>query len=479
MEEVGKNHRCYTEKEKQWSRIRDAVAGSDDVKKAGEMYLPMPEGMSLPQYKSYVKRSVFYPVADRTLRGLTGLVFRHEPVFDLPARLEPIRDNATSKCETLNTLSKTIVSELLSMGRFGLLADFPEFVTSSEETPYVSTYNAENIVNWTIYNVWGKAVISRVELIDDVGQEEDDQECRLELLLDDSRYIVRRWMRNKKGNWDLMSETVPLIKGQPLNYIPFVFANAYDLLPNPNKPPILDLVDLNLAHYRGSADYEHALFLTAQPTPWINGGLTEDRKPTSIGPGTIWMLPQNASAGMLEFSGKGIEAQRNAMNDKEVQMASLGARMINDSRVRNESTDTARIRGRSELALLTSVVKMAELALYRTLRTCAEWVGSPDSLEVKFNRDWVETRMEAREIKELVASWQSGAMSFATLYENLQRGEIASVERTMEEEKELIEEDLGMAMAVDVEMEELKAKNKPEPVVKPNNETEATNGGNE
>ena len=461
MQEIGHKHSSYQAKEAQWKRIRTALAGSDDVKKAAELYLPKPEGMSTAAYSAYVTRSVFYPVADRTLRGLTGLVFRHEPRFNLPNQLELMRDNATSKCETLNTLSKTVVSELLSIGRFGLLPDFPEFPIPNEDTriPYIATYCAESIVNWTIANYYGKAILQRVELIEDMEEEDQGEECRLELLLDDvtygePTYIVRRWLKLKKGGWTLIGETIPMIKGKPLSYIPFVFANSYDLTTEPNKPPMLDLIDLNLAHYRGSADYEHALFLTAQPTPYIAAGVTEDKKPTTIGPGSLWMLPLQATAGMLEFTGKGIEAQRNALNDKEVQMASLGARMINDSRVRNESTDTARIRGRSELALLTSVVKMAELAIFRVLETCAEWVGSPNSVEVKFNRDWVETRMEAREIKELVASWQAGAMSFETLYENLQRGEIASVERTVEEEKDLIEQDLIDMVEPKSEMEE-------------------------
>ena len=47
----------------------------------------------------------------------------------------------------------------------------------------------------------------------------------------------------------------------------------------------------------------------------------------------------------------------------------------------------------------------------------------------------------------MVKAWQSGSMSHQTLYENLQQGEIAPVDRTFEEEKELIEDeggDLGM-----------------------------------
>jgi hypothetical protein len=47
--------------------------------------------------------------------------------------------------------------------------------------------------------------------------------------------------------------------------------------------------------------------------------------------------------------------------------------------------------------------------------------------------------MTAQEMTELVKAWQSGAISYATMYDNLQRGEIARHGVTAEEEMALIE----------------------------------------
>jgi hypothetical protein len=55
--------------------------------------------------------------------------------------------------------------------------------------------------------------------------------------------------------------------------------------------------------------------------------------------------------------------------------------------------------------------------------------------------------MTAQELAELVKAHQAGAISFATLFDNLQRGEIIRSEKTAEQEKEEIAEDgpaLGM-----------------------------------
>jgi hypothetical protein len=42
-----------------------------------------------------------------------------------------------------------------------------------------------------------------------------------------------------------------------------------------------------------------------------------------------------------------------------------------------------------------------------------------------------------------VKAWQAGAISHETLYANLQRGEIAPLDRAFEDEKDLIEEEGG------------------------------------
>ena len=449
-------HSDFTRRTLQWARIRDALEGSDEIKENGEAYLPKPDGMTASAYDAYRARAQFYAVAERTLRGMSGLVFRHPTKFDLPSRLEPLREAATTDGHSLEVMSETVVNELLSIGRYGLLVDFPEQTNSSAAIPYIATYTAENITDWKVQFIDGLRTLTRVVLKDDFDSDDedvnDDAEQRLELIInDEGNYEVRRWMAagakkgsNENAAWVMHSTTVPTVNGKPLKRIPFVFINPYDLRPEVEKPPMLDLVNVNIGHYANSADYEHSLFLTSQPTPWVAGAINAENRPTAIGSGAFWVLPEGATAGMLEFKGAGVEALRQAMLDKEDRMAALGARMIHEGRNRNEASDTARMRGRSELSLLTNVVNMAQAGIERVLRIAAEWTGaSPNDVEVKMNRDWVETRMDPQELTALMKAWQAGAISFDTLWSNMQRGEIADIDRTADEEKDMIEEEGG------------------------------------
>ena len=452
---VSNVHSDFARRTVQWARIRDALEGQDEIKENGEAYLNKPDGMTANAYAAYKDRAQFYPVIERTLRGMSGMVFRHPIKAEFGERLEPLREAATTEGHSLEVMAENVVNEVLSMGRYGILVDFPSGNTDANSVPYLATYNAENITDWKVQFVNGMREVTRIVLKDDfdAGAEDDVNdaaEMRLELVINaDGHYEVRKWIaagakKDTKGSDGFImmgAPVVPTVGGKPLNKIPFVFINAYDMRPEVDKPPMLDLVDVNIGHYRNSADYEHALYLTAQPTPVAIGAINESNKPSAIGSGAFWILPEGSSAQYLEFSGTGIEAQRNAMSDKEDRMASLGARMIHDGKNRNEAADTAKMRGRGEMSLLTNVVNMAEAGIKRALRIATEWTGgNPDEVEVRLNRDWVETKMDPNTLNAMVKSWQAGAMSHQTLYENLQSGEIAPIDRPFDDEKDLIEE---------------------------------------
>jgi len=209
-------------------------------------------------------------------------------------------------------------------------------------------------------------------------------------------------------------------------------------------PAFRALCQVALSHFKKSCEREHAIYLTASPTPWVAGSIPADKVPTQIGAGTIWTLPEGTEVGMLEFQGHGVAAQRELMEEKVDTMATLGARMLSVTMNRNETIDTATQRTRSELALLHGVVVSVETALNRLLRLAAEWVGDdPDEASVSLSRDFIEATMEPRMIEQQMKLYLSGVISRASLHENLQKGEIVRADRSWQDEKDMIDEDGG------------------------------------
>lgn len=449
---INKTNASRGERLPQWTKIRDALEGEDRVKARGETYLPKPNGMKLPAYRAYLMRSCFYAVADRTLMGLTGLIFRHEPVFKLPKRLEPLLTYATPTYQSLTMLAHDIAREQLSVGRLGLLLDYPEFVPSPTTPPRIGMYRAEDIYDWMfgLHPATGEFCLKRVVFRQDYDTaSSNDPETLMEYLLDDGGNVVaNRWKINLPSKtWAIVKSYTPEVNGRRLQKIPFWFVNSRNMDPSIIKSPMLDFVNVNLAHYRNSADYEHALFLTAQPTPWAAGAWTETNKPTTIGPAVIWHLPEGGEAGMLEFTGAGVQAQQLAMKDKEERMAALGAALILDKSNVAETAETTRLKSKADTSLLVSSALTLEAALEAVLREASIWVGQeiPESDKEKavtITKDFVETRMAPGELQQLVAAWMAGAISRDTMHTNLQRGEIIAPTRTVEEERELVEEEM-------------------------------------
>lgn len=457
------HHRTYDKHCAHYERIDDALDGQDAVQSNTNIYLRNMPGMSRREFESYSKGGSYYPVAERTLRGMTGLALRNAPQIELPDRLEGMRLSATYRGHSLSVFIENVLREIMSKGRYVALLDFPTDGNNILSLPYLSTFNAKSILDWKYSLVGGKEQVTYLRLHEDnedLADEGIQQHLVLSLELlhpdpvnddmdfDNMRvgfiYKVRRF--HVKGSDEVMvHESIPTVNGKPLTEIPVVCFSPYNLTLDIEKPPFLDLVDISLKHYQNSCDLEHTVHLAAQPTFVRIGVQNVSQKTDQVGPGVVWDLPVGGDAKVLEISGEGARVTREAMTDKEQRMASLGARFITEGINRNEAADTARMRHRGENALLHSSVEMVEQGLTKLLRWAAEWMqpGTADLVVVKFHRDFVSMQADPQLVAQLLKAWTSGAISHETFFINMKKGELIPADRSFEDEKDMIEEDGG------------------------------------
>jgi len=435
--------RHTTRLQSQHRLIKTCLDGEDAVKDAGQLYTPKPSAMDTTQFASYLQRGHFIGAPEMTLRALVGIALRKAPVTLLPPRLEPLRLSATFDNAPLSILIEDTVREVLSMGRAGLLLDFPADGTTALSIPHITTFKAESVLDFDTAYVAGKKVLTRVHLAAD--EKSDGSDVTYELILEDTLYKLRRFVRDQHDNRvDVGEEVVPTVKGKALSFIPFILVSHEGTRPEDVTPPFLSLCKTALAHFATSCDKRHSLHLTAAPTPWVSGSIPANKIPTTIGAGTLWALPEGCAVGMLEFQGTGVAAMREEMQDLLDVMASQGARILSATINRNEDISTATQRTRSELALLHGTVVSVEAALNWLLRLACDWVGAlPEDASIVMGRDFIETPIDPKAAETHMRLWQSGAISRQTLYENLQQGEIARADRTWEEEAQSIEEEGG------------------------------------
>jgi hypothetical protein len=289
-------------------------------------------------------------------------------------------------------------------------------------------YTAESIINWRTSYINGAQVMTLVVLKETVDVAEDEftsnQVVQYRVLdITEQGYRVRV-MDDSNA---LISETYPIQSGGPLAYIPFVILGANSATSDVQKPPLLDLIDTNLAHYRNSADYEHGLHFTGLPTPYVAGVQLPEGATLAVGSMTAWVFPDPAaSAGYLEFKGDGLKTLREALKDKEQRMAVLGARMLADDKRTAEAFGTIELRTAGERSILASISRSASDSITRVLNWMAEWVGAPQDVEFNLNTDFGAARMQPQMVTALLGAYQNDAMPLSVLFDNFQRGELVS-----------------------------------------------------
>lgn len=448
-------HEDYAELSGKWSRCRHAIAGQDEVHEHGEKYLPKLKDQTPEDYKAYLTRATFFNATGRTLDGLDGMVFRKAPVITMPDALKPIADDIDLAGTTLTGFAEKVVREVLGVGRFGVLVEFPRVDANKPATqadaaamnhrPYASQYKAESIINWKSARVNNVMQPVLVVLAEEYEESSDgfQSTCKPQiraLTLTATGYQQQLYRQNEKKEWvEFEPPIIPLLNGSPLPFIPF-FAfgpNSNDLCEQ--DPTLLDLVDLNLAHYRVTADYEHGCHFTGLPMLFISGVELKDNEKVSVGSANALVTSNpDADGKFIEFTGQGLQALENNIKAKESQMASIGARMLAPEKSGVEAADTLAMRHSGETSVLASIAKLASQGLTKMLAFMATWEGINGDVSISLNTDYMPTGMTAQDLTALIQSWQASAISTETLFENLQRGEIISDNVSFDDEQERI-----------------------------------------
>ena len=442
-----------------WEKCRDAAEGQECVHDKGVRYLPKLSEQSMDEYNAYRGRALYYNATGRTVDGLSGLGFRRPPVFEVPASLEYLEDDVDTSGTPLLAFCERAVEEVITTGRVGILADFPpmqEARTLADEEasgarPYLCLFKPESIVNWQYKRIANRMQLSLVVLAEKHEQEQDDgyttkavDQLRA-LRLIDGVYVVEIHRKLKTVNgetWQLVEAIVPKMNGNTIPFIPFLMCGPMGVGAEIEKPPILDLANVNLSHYKTSADYEHGLHFTGLPTPVVSGHTFDTGDKLALGSTSAIGFPSaDAKAYYLEFQGQGLSHLSKRLEEKEAMMAALGARMLAAEKRQVETAETAAIHRSGENSVLASLAIAVSGALSKALGWCGMWAGVQEEVEVELNTDYLPSGMTPQELTALVGAWQAGGISAATLYENLQRGEIARQGVEFEDEKAAIEEE--------------------------------------
>lgn len=433
-------HPEYTaDRQSEWKLMRHAYEGESAIKRQAEIYLPKPTGWAAmsdggtAMYNAYIQRARFPEITASAIRGMVGVLHGQDWQVDIPSQLGYLWERSTKDGLPLETFMRRITTELLITGRYAVLAEAPE---GEGGDPYLAGYAAESLINWDeLQNFY--VLQETINRRDGFVWSQVVQARSLEL--NEGRYVQRVYEDGK-----LVSEIQPLARGgRPLDFVPIAIGGAMDMDLKPDTPPLIGVARAALAHYQEYADYRLALFMAYQDTLVIHNA---EKVPKAVGAGMVISLNsaeigKDTRAEYVSPSGTSIEAHERAM-DREYQAATRsGAAMFDNTPRGQESGEARRLRFSAETATIQSIAGSSAAIAEKALRHAARIAGieAVDAIVVKPPQNLLEGQLDSQLMAALETALGNGSISYDTYYENLQRGRIASTERTAEDEQALID----------------------------------------
>lgn len=454
---VTTKHPDYEKHLPAWTLVRDACSGPRAIKAKKTTYLPATtladpasndEGQRA-RYQMIIERANYVNIVGRTRNGLVGAVFRDPAEVNLPSQISYLEEGADTLGNSLEQVAKSIVHNLQEIGRHGILVDAPqgaegmslEQARSMGVRANLCEYTAENVINWKEQD--GKLVL--VVLKEQRAIEDDDYSHESEtvyrvLKLEEGRYVQRLMNEDE----EIIEESHPRqAGGGAWTEIPFILPGSVNNDPCVDPVTLYDLADLNLAHYRNSADFELNLHIHGSGTLFITSKMAVDEFKAANPNGIILgaqvghFLGEDGKAELLQLAPA--QAIAEAMKHKEDQMLALGAKMVERSSG-NQTAEEIRTKSSAETSTLDTIVGNAEAAILK----CLEWAamfegGNVNEIEYTLNREYFDRYVDPQTVIAGIQLYDRGLVARADMVDVAKRAQIVKPDRTGDDIQDEVE----------------------------------------
>lgn len=388
------------------------------------------------KYVNYLFRALFFGFTRRTLNAAVGALFRKPPQVALPPQIEYLVNNTDGAGMGLVQQAKELANGVWRHGRAALLVDMPRADGPISVArlqggmgPRIMLYDHYSIINWKTTGEGEQERLALVVLKEEFDQDPDGfahkkgERYRV-LRLVDGVYVQQVWTQS--GDDWLYEEFVPTEGGQPMGRIPFYPCGSVNNSINIQPLPLEDMCEVNLAHYRNSADLEESGHICGQPTLVVAPGQTMDGEQFArANPGGVVIgstrginVGAGGSAELLQATENSMIRQM--MLDKEQQAIMIGAQLITQGS--NQTAEAARIGSASDSSVMATIADNISDAYYDALRQCALFVGAnPDDVQFTINRDFWARPMTAQDRQVWASDVMSGTLPMTAYYAALRR----------------------------------------------------------
>lgn len=419
-----------------WEMIDDLMGGTGAMRLAGVKHLPQFPFEGTDAYAIRRSTAVLFPAYPRTVSVLIGKPFS-KPITvgeKVPAQIREWLKDVDREGRDLTAFTTAVGLDALGYGISGILVDAPPSGgarTVKDERdrgirPYWVHVKHDAILGWQTERIDGSSRLTQLRILETaevpVGRFGVKQVEQVRVLYRGSWETYRKQDDdNGKSTWRVHESGTTSIPEIP--FVPIYGARRDYMV---GWPPMLDLAYLNIQHWQSSSDQQTILSTARIPILFTKG--MEKTEKLAVGAGAMTQA-KNPDADMkfVEHTGSAIEAGRTSILDLEDQMRQVGAELLV---IKPGNTTEVQTRSDNEPAMcdLQRIMGSLQDGLNLAIHFTALFVGEKDGGHVSIYSDFgVATLAEAS--AQLLATMQTdGALSHATLLNELKRRGVLSAD---------------------------------------------------
>jgi hypothetical protein len=418
-----------------------------------------------------------YNATVKTRSGLMGMLYRKPPVeSDLPGSIDYIFDNVNGSGLSMIQQSRSVSSDIVSIGRDGLLVDMPRNdegaqITQADVTngfrASIQEYKAESIVDWhesIINNVKVLDLLILCEVVEvrvegSINGRQGQNRYKVYRLNNEGVTVQIFTQKTGKDNKGLEESGAVAVLGPnslKLTEIPFTFIGSKNNQPSVDDLPLEPIALINIGHYQESANLASSSFQLSACQPWVadknyskiaqdkakNGGSVE------LGEDSLIVLD---TGGTFNFASPPPNPLSKSIQDGyKDQMVELGAQIITPNGMA-ETAEAAKLKHASNVSDLGVISDNVSDGYTNSIRFVCFFMGVEYKEEYNFrlNSEFFDMSLSAEDAVKWVSVWQGAAINKDVLDTILVKGKAIAADVDLDAMNQAIQDEQGSSVDFD------------------------------
>lgn len=423
----------------QRTRCADVLDGLDALRDKASTYNPKLPRETPQNYQIRLSLAELTNLLGFAVRASEGLITAKPPQLEdaISPELRAIAADVDGFGTGLSVWLRSVVRAMLAEGGVVAVVSTPVRVGQRpnrlEERelqlrPYVVLYRIADVMSPRFQRIGGKQVLTQLVLRERVEEPSGlygmkvTTQYRVLRRLSRGQHVVLVLRENERGEFVRVG-TPDVLESDELPVVEFSAMPADGFAKAP--PPVVDLADLTLSHWRISTDRRWAMRQTC--FPWlVRIGYVDDGQGTAVGPSEALDLPPGGDAKFIAPSDTAMQPTRDELTDIERRAAAFSLSFLAGEHPGADQTATAaNIDQEGQDAGLAAIIVSLRDALNKLFAVFDELLGNaPRDSYVQMPTKLRGLRRDPAFVRLVLDTWKEGGLPLEAMLYALKQGEL-------------------------------------------------------